>query len=336
MASKEGERPERGDRKGNVATSKPAVDLRTTNRKKLAENATTSGWPATGARVLIDYAAASFSSDGGAEAMAPARKAIRRARDIAVDRAGNIFVADATSVKVYAADGKFLRAIDRFMLAGKEQPLGRPFGVRASAAALYVVARLDGAAGAQLVKIRLGAEAESAALWRQPLDGQAKLVAVDESASPPIVWVGNGGGLATLTRIVDQGDRPAPPKHLGGLRKGILPGPQALALDGGADFRPGLQWGSDRPTTTVSSGSRPRKADKLYACVDKKRGLCSVSTARVDAICRRYDLDRRNPCRCRHDHTNTAAWSKKRYVAHCHRRWADGNGPARPVRPDGG
>ena len=341
-SKEEGAPPSVVIRKVNVATSKPAVDFAYYGTEKLSEKRDylgAAGQPG-GSVVLIDYRSGfdSLLDRSAAEGDGPRDgKQFAVARDIAVDRAGNIFVADATSVKVYAADGKFLRAIDRFMLAGKEQPLGRPFGVRASAAALYVVARLDGAAGAQLVKFRLGAEAEPAALWRQPLDGQAKLVAVDEAASPPIVWVGNGGGLATLTRIVDQGDRPAPPKHLGGLRKGILPGPQALALDGrGRIFVQDSEWG--KLIRTNDDGSEwveaEENADKLYALlIDKKRGhLYRLDGDRGDRnSCRRYDLDMKNPLPLEGtDHTNLGGVDAQGnvYVAQSPTgAWADGNGP---------
>jgi DNA-binding beta-propeller fold protein YncE len=329
-------------RKINITTGKPARDFAYEGTEKLSEKRDYLGTAgqAGGNVLLIDYRSGFdfLLNRSAADGNGPRDgKRFAVARDIAVDRAGNLFVADATSVKVYAADGKFLRAIDRFELEGKEQPLGRPFGVRAAAAALYVVAKLERTAGANLVKFRLGSEGEPTAVWRQPLHAEAKLVAVDEAVSPPIVWVGNGGGPATLTRIVDQGDRPVPPRHLGGLRKGIFPAPQAVALDGrGRIFVQDSEWG--KLIRTSDDGSEwveaEENADKLYSLlVDKKRGhLYRLDGDGGDRnLCRRYDLDMKYSLPLEGtDHTNLGGIDPQGnvYVAQSPTGvWADGTGP---------
>ena len=81
------------------------------------------------------------------------------------------------------------------------------------------------------MKFQLQAGAEPKAVWTLPLDGLAGLVAVDEGADPPIVWVGGGGGRATFTRIVDEGSKPGTVRHIGKIQNGVLMDPWALAVD---------------------------------------------------------------------------------------------------------
>jgi hypothetical protein len=107
---------------------------------------------------------------------------------------------------------------------------------------LYVVARLEPEKDRDLVKVWKSAHvvkfARSAggklkAVWAAPVDSTAHLVAADMNANPPLVWVGNGNGPATFTRIVDSGDKPGEIRHCGsGMKKGIFVDPWVIALDG--------------------------------------------------------------------------------------------------------
>ena len=303
-------------RKLSIATGKPAEHFEYHGTEKLGEKRAFLGSPeapkggvvftdaASGFHVVYDASAASGDAirDGTRFAVV---------RDLTIGPQGRIVVADARSLKVYAPSGRFLRALDGFALGGKHHELGEPYGVRAAAGALYVVAKLDGRAKAHLVKFTLGADAAAKAVWRLPLDGLAKLVAVDEWATPPILWVGNGGGLATITRVVDPGSTPGPPEHIGGLRRGVFSYPHAIALDGrGRIFV--QDFDRQKLIRTNDDGSEwleaPDHARDLYALFcDKTRGhLYRVDGGRKHKnSCRRYSLDFSNPLAFDGtDHTN--------------------------------
>ena len=169
--------------------------------------------------------------------------------------------------------------------AGKStKELGAVHGVRATRQALYVVARLDPLTGnkrqkrwraAQLVKFQLAPATEPKAVWALPLDGLAGLIAVDEAADPPIVWVAGGGGPATFSRIVDEGNKPGTVQHIGSIRKGILLDPWSLAVDGeGRIFT--FDYGRGCIVRTNDDGSDWRESasvPRLIALrIDRKRG----------------------------------------------------------------
>lgn len=161
----------------------------------------------------------------------------QKIQDLAVDGQGNLYVVDATQLKIFRPNGQLVGTLGEYELDGKKAPLGAVHGVRTLEAALYVVARLEPAKGetagaGQLVKLRLAPDTEPKALWTAPLDGLANLVAVDAVARPPVVWVAGGGGPATFSRIVDRGDRSGDVRHCGsGVRQGVLMDPWAIALD---------------------------------------------------------------------------------------------------------
>jgi len=178
------------------------------------------------------------ASLGTAKKRSGAQSLFKLIFDLAVDEQGNLYVVDAGTVKVFRPDGRLVGTLREFELEGNTIKLGSARGVRAAAGALYVVARAAAAKDktpkvARLVKFALAQGVAPKAVWMQALDGLANLVAVDESARPPVVWVGNGGGPATFTRVVDEGARPGPVRHCGsGVKKGVLMDPWAIALDG--------------------------------------------------------------------------------------------------------
>ncbi|MGI6416959.1 MAG: hypothetical protein ACOX1P_14925 [Thermoguttaceae bacterium] len=175
---------------------------------------------------------------GDPAAQGGAKSLFRQIRDLAVDDEGNLYVADQGALRVFRSNGQLVTEVQKFEVGGSESRLGEVFAVRAARDALYVTGRLDPIGRArwrlgQLVKFRIAPGGGLKAVWSVPLDGMANLVAVDEQADPRIVWVGNGGGRATFTRIVDHGDRPGEPRHCGsGVRQGVLVYPWAIAADG--------------------------------------------------------------------------------------------------------
>jgi len=222
--------------------------------------------------------------------------------DLTVDRQGNIYVVDQARIKVYRANGQFIKMLARFTLDGKEKELGAVHGVRATQRALYVVARLDLLPSnkkarqkrwrtSHLVKFQLAPGAEPKAVWTLPLDGLAGLVAVDQSTEPPIIWVAGGGGATTFTRIVDGGNRPDAVRHIRSTREGIVTDPWAVAVDGTGrvfafDYARGcIVRTNDDGSDWLESEPVPRL---IALHIDRKRGrLFQSSFERLDCS----DLD---------------------------------------------
>ena len=210
-------------------------------------------------------------------------------QDITIGPHGTLYVVDSHRLKILRPDGQLVTTLEQFDLDGTTRPIGSVHGVRATADALYVVARIDPAGGtawarAQLVKFRLAPGPKLQALWWVPLSKLAGLVAVDNHVTPHIVWVGNGGGPATFTRIVDLGNEPGEVRHCGsGIRKGTLIDPWALALDAkgrlfvfdyarGAIVRTsddGSEW-LETPTRRVKAMLVDRTRGRLFACRNRQ------------------------------------------------------------------
>ena len=221
-------------------------------------------------------------------------------QDITLDPRGNLYVVDRQQLKILRPTGQFVTTLDQFTLDGKARPLDAVHGVRATADALYVVARIAPADSArptraQLVKFRLTDGPKLEALWWVPLSKLAGLVAVDTHAPQPIVWVGNGGGPATFTRIVDLGSEPGQVRHCGsGIRTGTLVDPWAIALDAegrlfvfdyarGAIVRTnddGSEW-FQTPSRRVKAMHIDRTRDRLFVC-QNKRLVCHDLDLRTD------------------------------------------------------
>jgi len=222
--------------------------------------------------------------------------------DLTVDRQGNIYVVDQARIKVYRPNGQFIKMLDQFTLDGQQNDLGAVHGVRATERALYVVARLDPLTGskktrhkrwrtAQLVKFQLAPGGEPKAVWMLPLDGLAGLVAVDEGAKSPIVWVAGGSGPATFSRIVDEGMTPGSVRHIGSNQERVLLDPWAVAVGGKGrvfafDYARGcIVRTNDDGSDWLESEPVPRL---IALHIDRKRGrLFQSSFERLDCS----DLD---------------------------------------------
>ncbi len=146
-------------------------------------------------------------------------------RDLTIDEDGTMYVVDENRIKVFRANGQFIDTLDQFEIDGKIQSLGDVHGIRAAGDSLYVVGRLDpiiefndkderrGISTAEiqaykksvLVKFKISERASPQAVCSIALHGLANVIAVDRSDSTPIVWVGNGGGEASFTRLEDHG-----------------------------------------------------------------------------------------------------------------------------------
>ena len=158
--------------------------------------------------------------------------------DLTVDRDGTLYAVENYKIWIFLANGQRVGNLTHFTHGGKTHPIGAVYGIRAASDALYVVGRIEPIAKgrwrrAQLLKLRVGPGLEAQALWTRSLDPLANVVAVDERADPRLVWVGNGGGKATFSRIEDLGTRSGAIRHCGGgVRNGKLMYPWAIAVDG--------------------------------------------------------------------------------------------------------
>lgn len=222
----------------------------------------------------------------------------RSIRDIAVDEVGRIFVADKAGLKVYESSGKLVALIQHYDLEGQRRELGSPTDVRPTKDAIYVLARQGEKVhnpvwsmmvGQSATLLKLSPDlARPHAIWVAPLHGLARYLAVDTSRSPTLLWVGNGSGPATFTRIVDEGERAGDIRHIGGVRQGVLLDPGVIALDGrgrlfvmdnGHGFVRTNDGGSEWLTSWI--GCRA-------VSIDRKRGHLYWNQLRA---CYRCDLD---------------------------------------------
>lgn len=154
--------------------------------------------------------------------------------DITVDADGNILVADGypRRIKCYAKDGEWLGKIEGLSVGGRMRRFHDLVSLRAVGEYLYLLSsfRDDRGGPVHLVKCE-GRAPEFSVVWSVPLDPLARYIAVDTLADPNIVWVGNGGGPATVTRLVDNGESPAEPANIGGINEAHLVDPATICVD---------------------------------------------------------------------------------------------------------
>ena len=128
---------------------------------------------------------------------------------VAVDEKGRLWVGDADCLKVYAADGKFMRRIDAKTPGfEKVQFYSVKIGANHRLGGIYVVT--GGARrskqGRKLYKIDSLENLKivwEISLARSYTYGPARQIFVDSEAN--IVWVARGAGPRTLLRVVDKG-----------------------------------------------------------------------------------------------------------------------------------
>ena len=180
-------------------------------------------------------------------------------QDMQVDAAGRLLVIDGypRRIKIYAKSackwpesGQYLGEIQALTVAGKLRRFADLRSIRVAGDALYLVTSFRDAEmrGMHVVKCvgdytkareasgsRAGVWIQEKlvegmrAAWTVKLDDLARFVAVDEQASPQLVWVGNGNGPATITRIEDLGERCREVRQVGGIGPRTLPHPIAVA-----------------------------------------------------------------------------------------------------------
>ncbi len=154
--------------------------------------------------------------------------------DLTVDKAGNILVADGypRRIKCYAENGAWLGQVEGIEIDGRMRRFHDLISIEAVDGSLYLLSsfRDDMDGPVYLVKCE-GAAPEYKALWTTPLDPLSRYIAVDTGSNQPIVWVGNGGGPATLSRIVDKGHMVGPVRHIGEIENTRAIDPAVISAD---------------------------------------------------------------------------------------------------------
>jgi hypothetical protein len=153
--------------------------------------------------------------------------------DLTIDREGNILVVDGwpRRVKIYAENGRFLGEVDGLDIGGQAQRFADLRGIAWEGEGFYLLGSFQGQTDKTFLAKCSGDLTAPAVRWITELDGQARHIAVDRAANPPLIWVGTGAGPATLTRIADLGDQAGDIRSVGGRRDGVFSYPWNMAAD---------------------------------------------------------------------------------------------------------
>ncbi len=154
--------------------------------------------------------------------------------DLAMDGQGNVLVIDGypRRLKCYAGDGRWLGRVSGLRHAGRNRPFHDLVEIEHANDAYYILTsfRDDRDGPVHLLKCT-GDPTDLEVVWSVPLHPLSRFIAVDTAAETPLVWVGNGNGRATLTRVSDQGTKADEVKHFGGIHPDALVDPAAFAVD---------------------------------------------------------------------------------------------------------
>lgn len=153
--------------------------------------------------------------------------------DLSVDPLGRLLVVDGfpRRLKVYEPNGRFLGEVSGLKVDGRERAFADLRGVAWVDDGYYLLATFrDDEQRAFLARCS-GDVLKPRVTWAVELDGRARHVAVDRGTEPPLVWVGMGGGAATLARITDRGERGATVQSFGGVEARTLRYPWNIAAD---------------------------------------------------------------------------------------------------------
>ena len=155
--------------------------------------------------------------------------------DLAIDEQLNIYVADGTPrrVKVYRTDGFYLGEFRDLTIEGKKRGFYDLVNVECVGKTLYILTsfRDDKTGPVCLVKTDVSEPTKPRVLWHAPLSPLSRFIAVDKWHTPNLVWVGNGNGFATVSRIEDTGAACGEVKHIGGVHDRTFLYPWSIAVD---------------------------------------------------------------------------------------------------------
>jgi hypothetical protein len=154
--------------------------------------------------------------------------------DLTVDAADNILVIDGfpRRIKCYGSSGAWLGAISGLEMDGQLRRFHDLISIEAIGESIYLLSsfRDDQDGPVYLVKCR-GTAPELEVVWSTPLDRLSRFIAVDTHAEPSLVWVGNGNGPASVSRIEDLGAEAGAVRHLGTVDNDTVIDPGTIAVD---------------------------------------------------------------------------------------------------------
>ena len=218
-------------------------------------------------------------------------------KDLAVDDLGNILMLNAQKegVQVYKPSGELAEPLSAVAVGDRKFTLKSVYGIRSVPGALYLLADVAEIDGRRVLLKLSGSALKPRGIWHVALGPLSRHVAADTTQQPAVVWVGNGSGLATFTRIVDQGPTVGEVHHLQGLRGRTFAAPHALGLDGLGRLYV-YDKAFERIVRTSDDGSGWVELDNGRGAVqsmsvNRKEGL--VFVGRPNGIYR-YDLDLAN------------------------------------------
>jgi len=154
-------------------------------------------------------------------------------KDLVVDDIGNILMVNVQKrgVQVYKPNGQSGQPLSVLSVGDRQLTLKSVHGIRSVPNAVYILADVAGIDDKRMLLKMSGNVLNPKGIWFTGVGPMSRHIAVDTTHGPALVWVGNGNGLATVSRIVDRGDAPGEVRHYGGLAQRAFAAPYALALD---------------------------------------------------------------------------------------------------------
>jgi len=207
-------------------------------------------------------------------------------KDLAVDDAGNILMVNVQreGVQVYRPNGQSGQPLSALSVGGRQLTLESVHGIRSVPNAVYILAEVAGGDDKRMLLKMSGNVLNAKGIWFTEVGPMSRHIAVDGTHRPARVWVGNGNGLATVSRIVDRGDAPGEVRHYGGLTRRTFAAPSALALDAGGKlyvydkaFKRVIRTNDDGSEWTELSND---VGDVQSMLIDRKRDLVYVDTGK--------------------------------------------------------
>jgi hypothetical protein len=157
--------------------------------------------------------------------------------DIAVDDDGNILVIDGLPrrIKCYNRRGEWLGEADGLAVRDRHRLLHDAISIEATTDAVYVLTSFYDDRDGPVYLCKLPSRSSWAGSrphvqWALPLAPESRFLAVDCSREPVVVWVGNGGGRNTMTRVTDLGQERCEFRHIGGIGEDALIYPWTVAV----------------------------------------------------------------------------------------------------------
>ncbi len=154
--------------------------------------------------------------------------------DLTVDSNGNILVADGypRRIKCYAENGAWLGECGGLEVNGRKRMFRDLITIEAAGGHLYLLSSFQDETDSAVYLLKCSGDAPDwAVIWSTPLDPLSRYIAVDLKAEQRLVWVGNGGGPATLTRVADHGKTAGDVRHIGGFKNELAIDPATICVD---------------------------------------------------------------------------------------------------------